>query len=137
MFMTMIGRMASEHDHREGARPPEVVEIEHFLIHAIRDHLGPQRAVGHDVDEVEDLEDADDVAWSGTTTTVDFISGRTIRKKIWTSLAPSSLAASMSDSGMLLRLAENRTMANPARSQTTTAMRAQLFRDFSNSHARG
>src|SRR5438477_6960363 len=62
-----------------------------------------------------------------TTTTVGIISGKITRRKIVSSPAPSTRAASRRSAGMPLRAADRMTMAKPVMPQTAAAMIAKLL----------
>src|SRR5690606_16305001 len=50
----------AKQDHRQGAGPPEMPELEHFFVHAVGDHFGVEAAVGHHVYNVENFQHVDD-----------------------------------------------------------------------------
>ena len=75
------------------AARPKFRKLEHLDEHLVRDHIGVEAAAGHDVDDVEDLEDAMAIVIA-TVMSEPLIIGTMIRRKICRSLAPSSRAAS-------------------------------------------
>src|SRR5579859_1244628 len=72
-----------------------------------------------------------------TTTIVGMIIGMVTRRKIASSLAPSTRAASRMSAGMLLSAAERITMQNPVQIHTYTRINAILFPGELMSHACG
>jgi hypothetical protein len=54
------GNDGNQEDDGNCARPPKVLEIEHFFIHSIRDDIGSEIPVRHDVDYIEGLQGIDE-----------------------------------------------------------------------------